>query len=164
MNSGLSFLVCDLDDSRKGAIAENQAASYFLASGWEVYKSFSAASKADLIALNPQTNEKFTIQVKAVDTTSKKASIKTYTSGAGRDKGLKRKTISYYKCGIDFLIAVEITTGSYWLYEKEYFKNKQSISVKKHPGIVIPVITESEETRNKKNSKVSANLATFDQI
>ena len=163
MNSGLTFIVCDLDDSRKGAIAENQAASYFLASGWEIYKSFSAASKADLIALNPQTNEKFTVQVKAVDL-SKKASVKTYSTGAGRDKGSKRKTISYYKSGIDFLIAVEIITGSYWLYEKEYFKNKQSISVKKHPGIVIPVITESEATRNKKNSISSTNLATFDQL
>jgi len=113
----------------------------------------SPASKADFIVLNPQTNEKFTVQVKTVDLVGK-ASIQTYSSGAGRDKGEKRQKIPYYKSGIDYLIAINVKTGSYWLYEKEYFKTyKSSLSVKKHPGIPIPIITETEATRNKKNSK-----------
>lgn len=152
MSERSGFIVTGLDDARVGRIAEQEAMILFLRSGWEVFESVSPASKSDFIILNPQTQEKFTVQVKTANLVGK-GSIKTYTTGTGRDKGEKRQKISYYKTGIDYIIAIDVKTSYYWLYESEYFKTYESLSVKKHPGIPIPIITETEATRNKKNSK-----------
>jgi hypothetical protein len=122
--------------AEKGVIAENIAENHFIAHGYEVSKPKLGTSPYDFIVINPELNTRETVQVKHIYDNK----LKTYSSGAGKDKGGKRKRISYAKCGIDWLVGVNIETNQVFCYHHDYYCNKQSISVYKHPSQQIMLI------------------------
>jgi hypothetical protein len=145
-------------DHEKGQITQLMAKTYFIYRGWETSTPENPCSPYDLLIRHPRTGKSLLVQVKSL--TSKNRSVETYAKGNGRDKGSKRKKTDYAKCGIDFLLGVDVDTSNVYLYPLDFYRGKSTINVDKNPSFDVEFITE----RGYRNFKMHEEISTLDLL
>jgi hypothetical protein len=111
-----------------------------------------------LLIRHPRTGECYMVQVKTLTNTNR--SIPTYSTGSGNDKGSKRERTDYAKCGIHYLIGIDLNTLNAYLYPLDFYKGKRKFSVDKNPSFDIEFITD----RGYKNYKKDMEISTLDLL